>query len=61
MEKRIASAKNRPATIKTLQSSISAHFHKVLSPEEVSDVIEAMKVAGYITTNGQKVVYAERG
>lgn len=61
VEKRIASATNRPATIKTLQSSISVHFHKALVPEEVSAVIDAMKVAGYITTNGQKVVYAERG
>lgn len=60
-EKRIIPAKNRPATVKTLHSSIASHFLKLLSAEEVSSVVEALKAAGHITVNGQKVAYAERG
>lgn len=60
-EKRMASAKNRPATVKTLQSTIAAHFHKLLSVEEVASVIEALKAAGHIVVTGKKVTYAERG
>ena len=60
-EKRITSAKNRPATVNTLQSAIAAHFHKLLSAEEVSSVIEALKVAGHIAVSDKKVTYAERG
>lgn len=61
-EKRIAqSSGNRPAKVKTLQSTIAAHFHKLLSPEEVGSVIEALQAAGHIEVNGQKITYAERG
>jgi hypothetical protein len=60
-EKRIASAKNRPATVKSLQSAIAAHFHKLLSIDEVSSVTEALKSANHIAVIGQKVSYAERG
>lgn len=60
-EKRITPAKNRPATVKTLQSTIAAHFHRLLSSEEVGSVVEALKAAGHITVSGQKVTYAERG
>ncbi len=60
-EKRILPAKDRPARVKTLHSSIAAHFLKLLSPEEVSSVFEALKSGGHIAVNGQKVVYAERG
>jgi PIN domain len=60
-EKRIASAKARPATVTSLQSAILSHFHKLLSPEEVAKVVEALKQAGHIMVNGEKVVYPKRG
>lgn len=61
-EKRIAGASsNRPAKVKTLQTTIAAHFHKLLSPEEVGGVVEALKVAGHIEVNGQKITYTNRG
>lgn len=60
-EKRITPTRNRPATIKTLQSAIAAHFHKLLSSEEVGSVVEALKAAGHIAVIGQKITYAERG
>lgn len=59
-QKRIIPSKSRPATVKTLQRSIASHFLKLLSAEDVSSVVEALKVAGHITVNGQKVAYAER-
>lgn len=60
-EKRITTAKNRPATVKALQSAIAAHFHTLLSSEEVGSVVEALKAAGHIAVSSQKVTYAERG
>jgi hypothetical protein len=60
-EKRIASAKALPATVTSLQSAILSHFHKLLSPEEVVKVVEALKQAGHVLVNGKKVVYPERG
>ena len=60
-EKRIASAKARPATVTSLQSVILSHFHKLLSPEEVANVVEALKQAGHVVVNGKKVAYPERG
>jgi hypothetical protein len=61
-EKRIASAKAPPpATVTSLQSAILSHFHKLLSPEEVAKVVEALKQAGHVVVNGKKVAYPERG
>jgi hypothetical protein len=61
-EKQIARAgSGRPAKVKTLKSAIAAHFLKQLSAEEVGDVVEALKAAGHIEINGQKITYAERG
>ena len=60
-EKRIASAKARPATVTSLQSAILSHFHKLLSPEEVANVVKALKQAGHVVVNGKKVAYPERG
>ena len=57
--KRIASAKARPATITSLQSAIHSHFHKMLSTEDVTKVIEALKAAGQVVVNGQKVTYPD--
>jgi len=59
-EKRIASAKARPATVASLQSAILSHFHKLLSPEEVANVVKALKQAGHVVVNGKKVAYPER-
>ena len=60
-EKRIASAKARPATVKSLQSAILSHFHKVLSGKEVAEVLEALTVTGQVVLNGKKVAYPDRG
>jgi hypothetical protein len=59
--KRIAPAKARPATVKSLQSAILSHFHKLPSPEEVANVVEALTQAGHVVVNGEKVVYPKRG
>jgi hypothetical protein len=59
-KKRIVSAKARPATLTTLQNAILSHFHKLLSPEEVASVVRALKQAGYVVVNEQKVAYPER-
>ena len=60
-QKRIASAKNLPATVTSLQSAILSHFHKLLSPPEVAKVVEALKQAGHVVVNGKKVAYPKPG
>ena len=60
-EKRIASAKARPATVMSLQSAILSHFHKMLSGKEVAEVLEALTAAGYVVVNEKKVAYPDRG
>ena len=55
--KRIASAKARPATVMSLKSAILAHFHKALSTEDVADVLDALVAAGHVWLNGKKVAY----
>jgi hypothetical protein len=60
-EKRIASAKARPVTVASLQSTILSHFHKQLSAEEVAKVVEALKLAGHVVVTGKKVDYPKRG
>jgi hypothetical protein len=60
-EKRIASAKNPPATVTSLQSAILSHFHKQLSAEEVGKVVDALKQAGHVLVNGKMVEYPKRG
>jgi PIN domain len=59
-ERRIASAQARPGTVKSLQSAILSHFHKVLSTEEVAEVLEALTAGGHIVINGKKVTYPDR-
>jgi hypothetical protein len=56
-EKRIASAKARPATVMSLQSAIISHFHKLLSEEEIAEVLTAFIAAGHVVVNGKKVAY----
>ena len=60
-KKRIASTKSRPATVLTLQRTILSHFHKMLSGEEVAQVITELTAAGHVAINGTKVAYPERG
>ncbi len=60
-ERRIASAKTRPATVTSLQSAILSHFHKLLSAEDVAKVLEALRAAGHVVINGKKVAYPDRG
>jgi hypothetical protein len=60
-EKRIESAKARPATLTSLQSAIHSHFHKILSGEEVAKVLEALTAGGLVVVNGKKVAYPAPG
>lgn len=60
-EKRIASAKARPATVMSLQSAILSHFHKMLSGEDVAEVLGALTAAGHVVVNGKKVAYPVSG
>ncbi len=60
-EKRIASAKARPATVVSLQSAIVSHFHKLLSAKEAAEVLEALKAASLVVVNGKKVAYPDCG
>ena len=60
-EKKIASAKSRPATVTSLQSAILSHFHKLISEKEAIEVLEALKAAGLVVVNGKKVVFPDRG
>lgn len=55
--KRIASTKARPATVKSLESAILSHFHKVISGEEAAEVLKALAAAGHVVVNGNKVAY----
>jgi hypothetical protein len=59
-ETRIALAKTRPATVTSLESAILAHFHKMLTPEEVTQVRNALSAAGHVVVNGKKVAYPDR-
>jgi hypothetical protein len=59
-EKRIALAKSRPATVTSLRSAILSHFHRLISEEEVTEILDALTVAGPILINGKKVTYQDR-
>ncbi|HKO62274.1 MAG TPA: PIN domain-containing protein [Pyrinomonadaceae bacterium] len=58
-EKRIASAKNRPSTVASLQSTIFSHFQELLSEEEVANVLTALSAKGRVVVNGKKVTYPD--
>ena len=60
-EKRIALSKARPATVPSLQRAILAHFHKAISEEEVTAVLDALTTVGHVVINGKKVTYPDRG
>ncbi|HEX5703603.1 MAG TPA: PIN domain-containing protein [Pyrinomonadaceae bacterium] len=55
-EKRIASNKARPATVRALQRTILSHFRD-LSTQEITKVVDGLKRAGHIEINGEKVAY----
>ena len=59
-KERLKTSKARPATVKTLQSTIFAHFHKMLSEEDVVKVLEALTAGGHVVVNGKKVTYPDR-
>ncbi len=59
-ENRIALAKSRPATVGSLQRAILAHFHKLISEEEVGAVLEALIASGHVLVNEKKVTYPDR-
>jgi hypothetical protein len=48
----------RPATLKTLQSSLKSWFKPALKPDEVASVIADLQDSKKIRVNGTKVVYA---
>ncbi|MHB1057176.1 MAG: PIN domain-containing protein [Rhodanobacter sp.] len=47
----------KPATLKTLQSSMKSWFNPALKPDEVVSVIAALQDLKKISVNGTKVVY----
>jgi hypothetical protein len=50
----------RPTTIKKLHSAILSHFHKLISEEDVTSVVNALLSIKRIVVTGQKVTYEDR-
>lgn len=57
-EKLRTSAANKPATVKTLTNSISSHFQKQLSAEDVAAVIKVLQGRKLVSVNENKVTYS---
>ncbi len=49
---------NKPGTVKTLSSHISAQFQKNLSETEIAAIISALSAAGYIAIANNKITYS---
>lgn len=47
----------KPATLKTLQSSLKSWFKPALKPCEVASVVAALQASKKISVKGTKVVY----
>jgi len=47
----------RPRTMKTLFSTIHAHFSKQLTDNDVANLVELLRAKGHITVTGTKVSY----
>lgn len=47
----------RPATLKTLQSSLKSWFKPALKPNEIASVVAALQASKKISVSGTKVVY----
>ena len=60
-EKRIAPGKALPASVTALESTILSQFRKQLPAKEVPKVVEALKQAGRVVINGEKVTYPKLG
>jgi len=54
----LADREGRPATVKTLSSTIECMFPNGLEEGVCGQVIQAMQSSGFITVNGTKVSYA---
>jgi len=48
----------RPATVKTLTSTIAALFQKKLEEKELSSLLNQLQTKGWVVVNGTKVSYA---
>jgi hypothetical protein len=48
----------KPRTVKTLSSTISAHFQKQLSAEDVAALVTQLQADNLVTVAGSKVSYA---
>lgn len=48
----------RPRTLKTLNNAVASYFHKQLSDEEVSAVVDGLIRAGAVAVAGTNVTYA---
>jgi hypothetical protein len=47
----------KPATLKTLRSSLKSWFKPALKPDEVVSIVEALQGSRKISVNGTKVIY----
>ena len=48
----------KPATVKTLQSTIASFFQNKLSEAEIGQLVHILKKQGYLEVAGEKVTYA---
>ncbi|MBM3290672.1 MAG: NYN domain-containing protein [Candidatus Hydrogenedentes bacterium] len=48
---------SKPRTLKTLRSTILAHFRKELAEQELDDLIDALEKRGFVAIEGNKVTY----
>jgi hypothetical protein len=48
---------SKPRTLRTLSSTINAHFQKTLLPCDVQKLVEALQREGYISVEGERVTY----
>jgi hypothetical protein len=48
---------SKPRTVKTLRSTILAHFKKELAEHELDDLLGALEKQGYVKIEGSKVTY----
>jgi hypothetical protein len=51
----------KPATVKTLRSSINNLFQNGLSPQQLAAVVDLLKSRGILSVSGTKVVYESVG
>ena len=49
---------SKPRTVKTLSSTISSLFQKVLTDDEIAALLKSMEKQGFVTVSGTKVTYS---